>query len=214
MLCRSMSVASQNFLHSPPSMTDDPISFSTTTGSLILRPTHGKLKHHPLPRQFPIDLGVGIEPEIDAAALLLVQDHLEHLAAVLAGAGALADDFDGVDHVVEDGVMNCGQRARVGPFLRLRRPRSIAAFGARENAARGQEEDVSVRELLLEFSRQAVCKEEGVSAFFGGVVGSFCLRRKTGGVGLLENAENCANEKRSTVVGLCGSLEGGEREQR
>lgn len=55
--------------------------------------------------------------------------------------------------------MDGGEGARVGPFLRLRRPRPIAAFGPGEDAARGEEEDVAVREFLLEFSRQTVSKE-------------------------------------------------------
>lgn len=126
---------------------------------LVLRATDGKLEHDPLTGEFPINFGVGVEAEIDAAALLLVQDDLEHLAAVLAGAGALANDFDRVDDVIEDGVVDGGQGARVGPFLRLRRSRSIAAFGPREDAARGEEEDVAVREFLLEFARQAVFLE-------------------------------------------------------
>lgn len=126
---------------------------------LILRATDGKLEHDPLTGEFPIDFSIGVEAEIDAAALLLVQDDLEHLTAILAGAGALADDFDRVDDVVEDGVMDGGQSARVGPFLRLRRSRSIAAFGPREDAARSEEEDVAVREFLLEFARQAVLWE-------------------------------------------------------
>lgn len=175
-LCTSTSVAIAE-LPPPPNSPSvpTPLCPSRTTGnSLILDAADGELEDDALAGQFAVDLGVGVEAEVDAAALLLVEDDLEDLAAVLAGAGALADDLDGVDDVVEDGVMDGRQRPRVGPLLRLRRPRSIAAFGAGEDAARGQEEDVSVRELLLQFPRQAVGM--GVSFFF-----SVACERRGGG---------------------------------
>lgn len=211
MLCTCVSAASANFPPPPPSITEIPSSLgllpSRDPSSLILRPTHGELEHDPLTRQFPIDLGVGVEPKIDAAALLLVQDDLEHLAAVLTGAGAFADNFDGVDDVVENGVVDGGQCARVRPFLRLRCPRSIATFGPGENAARCQEEDVSVRELLLEFSRQAVSRRKEAVVLVR-------LRSEVGWVGASGRIVTGGKLGRNTAVGLCESLTGEELERR
>jgi hypothetical protein len=53
-----------------------------------------------------VHLRVGIEPVVNTAALLLVKHNLEDLGAVFLSAHALADDLDGVDEVVEDGVVH------------------------------------------------------------------------------------------------------------
>ena len=45
-----------------------------------------------------------------------------------------------------------GEGAGVRAFLRLRRARAVGSFGARENAARGEDQDVPVGELLFEFA--------------------------------------------------------------
>jgi hypothetical protein len=92
---------------------------------------------------------------VDATALLLVQDNLQGLAAILLGAGALADDLDGVDQVSEDGLVDGGQGARAGTLLGLGGARVDGALGAGQDAALGDEEDVTVRELLLELAGQA-----------------------------------------------------------
>lgn len=52
-------------------------------------------------------------------------------------------------------------------FLRLRRAGAVGAFGPGENAARGEEEDVAVGELLFEFARQAEGRGSGGSVVFG-----------------------------------------------
>jgi hypothetical protein len=93
---------------------------------------------------------------VDGVLLLLVEDDLEDLAAIFLGAKALADNLDGVDKVGEDGVMDGGQGSRTWALLRLRRARSVRAFGPGENAARGEDEDVAVGELLLELAGETV----------------------------------------------------------
>lgn len=93
---------------------------------------------------------------VNAAALLLVQDDLEGLAAVLLGADALADDLNGVDKVGQDVVVHGGQSARAGALLLLVGARVDGALGARQDAALSDEEDVAVGELLLELTGQAV----------------------------------------------------------
>ena len=93
---------------------------------------------------------------VNTATLLLVQDNLQGLAAVLLGADALADDLDGVDEVGEDGVVDGGQSARTGALLGLGGARVGGALGAGQDAALSNEEDVAVRELLLELAGQTV----------------------------------------------------------
>lgn len=93
---------------------------------------------------------------VDTAALLLVQNNLHGLAAVLLGADALADDLDGVDEVAEDGVVDGGQSARTGALLGLGGARVDGALGAGQDAALSNKENVAVGELLLKLAGQAV----------------------------------------------------------
>ena len=93
---------------------------------------------------------------VDTTTLLLIQDNLDGLAAVLLGADALADNLDGVDEVGEDGVVDGRQSTRTGTLLGLVAAGVDGALGAGEDAALSNEEDVAVRELLLQLAGQAV----------------------------------------------------------
>lgn len=97
---------------------------------------------------------------VDTTTLLLVKDDLEGLGAVLLGAGALADNLDGVDEISEDGVVDSSQSAGTGALLGLGGARVDGALGAGQDAALSNEEDVAVGELLLELAGET---EEGVS---------------------------------------------------
>ena len=100
---------------------------------------------------------------VDTTTLLLIQDNLDGLAAVLLGADALADNLDGVDKVGEDGVVDGRQSTRTGTLLGLVAAGVGGALGAGEDTALSDEEDVTVRELLLELAGEAVLQ---VSFFF------------------------------------------------
>lgn len=93
---------------------------------------------------------------VNTTTLLLVQDDLEGLGAVLLGAGTLADDLDGVDEVGEDGVVDSSQSAGTGTLLLLVGTRAGGALGAGQDAALSNEENVAVGELLLELTGQAM----------------------------------------------------------
>ena len=123
--------------------------------SLVLRRTLWKFKVHALARQTLVDLAVGIEPVVDTASLLLVEDALEDLAAVLTRASALADDLNGIDEIGEDSIVDCSECARARTLLRLRCAAAVAALWARQDAAGGDDEDVAVGELLLELAGEA-----------------------------------------------------------
>jgi hypothetical protein len=135
----------------------------------------GELEGDAAAGELAVDLGVGVEAVVDAAALLLVEDDLEGLVAVLLGAEALADDLDGVDEVGEDGVVDGGQGAAVGALLLLAVAGAGGALGARQDAARGQEEDVAVGELLLELTGEAGMVLEGAEHDESGGEGSLPL---------------------------------------
>lgn len=51
--------------------------------------------------------------------------------------------------------MHGGQGTAVRALLRLGGARAVGTFGPGQDAARGEEEDVTVGELLFEFARQA-----------------------------------------------------------
>lgn len=99
---------------------------------------------------------------VNTTLLLLVQNDLEGLGAILLGAGALADDLDGVDKVSEDVLVDSGQSAGTGALLILVGAGVDGALGAGQNAALSNEEDVAVRELLLQLAGQAVEKKRNV----------------------------------------------------
>jgi hypothetical protein len=79
-------------------------TFFLVLGSTAL----GELKDDIAACQPPIHLTVCIKAVVDTTTLLLVQDDLESLAAILLGAGALANNLNWVDNVGEDGVMDGG----------------------------------------------------------------------------------------------------------
>ena len=115
-----------------------------------------ELKIDPLARQALVHLRVSIKPIIHTTSLLLIQHNLEDLAPVLARAGALTDDLDRVDQIAEYGVVDGRQRAGARTLLRLRGAAAVAALGAGQDAAGGDDEDVAVGELLFEFTGEAV----------------------------------------------------------
>ena len=124
---------------------------------LVVRGTAlGELKDNRPAGQSAVNLAVGIESVVNTTTLLLVQDNLDGLAAVLLGADALADNLDGVDEVGEDGVVNGRQSTRTGTLLGLVAAGVDGALGAGEDTALSDEEDVTVRELLLELAGEAV----------------------------------------------------------
>lgn len=115
----------------------------------------GELEGDTTAGEAAVDLGVGVEAVVNTTTLLLVEDDLEELGTVLLGAETLADDLDGVDEVGQDGVVDGGQSARTGALLGLGVAGAGRALGAGQDAARGQDQDVAVRELLLELAGQA-----------------------------------------------------------
>lgn len=121
---------------------------------LVLGGSDGELEVNTLACESLVDLRVGVEAVVNTTTLLLVEDDLEDLGAVLLGAHALANDLDGVDEVGKDGVVDSSQSTRTRALLGLAGARAVAALGAGQDAARGDDQDVTVGELLLELTGQ------------------------------------------------------------
>lgn len=115
-----------------------------------------ELKPDPLPRQLSIHLRVSIKPIINPSPLLLIQHHFQHLTPILPRPRPLPHNLNRVHHVSQNRIVHGGQGAAVRAFLGLRGTRAVGTFGPRENTARGEEEDVAVREFLFEFACQTV----------------------------------------------------------
>lgn len=125
----------------------------------------GELEGDGAARQSSVDLGVGVQSVVDATALLLVQDDLQQLAVILLGPQTLADNLDRVDKVAEDSVVDGSQSPRAGPLLLLGVARAGGALGARQDAARGKDQDVAVGKFLLELTGEAVVGSSSVYIF-------------------------------------------------
>lgn len=106
-------------------------------------------------RESPVNLPVGIEAVVNATAFLLVEDNPQELASIFLRAGALSDDFDRVDDVGEDGVVDGGESAGTGTLLGLGCAGVGGALWARQDAAGGDDQDMAVGELLFELAGKA-----------------------------------------------------------
>lgn len=95
---------------------------------------------------------------VNTTALLLIENNLEGLAAVLLGAETLSDNLNGVDNVGEDGIVNSSQSAGTRTLLGKGVARADGALGAGEDTARGNDDNVAVGEFLLELTGQSVKK--------------------------------------------------------
>lgn len=117
---------------------------------------HGELEVAGSASQLAVDLGVGVKTVVNTTSLLLVQHNLQDLAAVLLGSQSLADDLDWVDDISQDSIVDSSQSSGSWSLLRLAGSRSVRSLGSWENSSRGEEDDVSVRELLLEFPGESL----------------------------------------------------------
>jgi hypothetical protein len=138
----------------------DYIPFSPLTNLDLGGASLGELEVDVAASESSVNLRIGVESVVNATTLLLVEDDLEELAAVLLGADALADDLDGEGEISQDGVVDGGQGAGTGTLLLLGVAGAGRALGAGEDAARSQDEDVAVGELLLQLTGQAA---DGIS---------------------------------------------------
>lgn len=103
-----------------------------------------------------VNLGVGVKSVVDTNALLLVKDNLEQLAAVLLGTDTLANNLDGEAEISQDSIVDSSQSAGAGALLLLRVAGASRSLGTRQDTTRSEDQDMAVRELLLELTGQAL----------------------------------------------------------
>ena len=102
--------------------------------------------------QFPIHLRVSVQSVVYTTTLLLIQHNLQHLTSILLGPQSLANNLNRVDHISEDSVVHGSEGSRAGTLLGLACAGAVGALWAGQDAAAGEEEDMAVGELLLEFA--------------------------------------------------------------
>lgn len=88
----------------------------------------------------------------DGRLLVLVQMDLDQLRAVQLDADALADDLGGEHEILEDGVVDRGERSAARPLLLERVTRVARGLG--QDLAFADKDDVLAGELLLELAHQ------------------------------------------------------------
>lgn len=123
---------------------------------LLVATALGELEVDVAASKAAVNLGVGVESVVDTDTLLLVEDDLQELAAILLGADALADNLDGEAEIGQDGVVDSSQSTRARALLSLAVAGAGRSLGTGQDASRSQEQDVAVRELLLELAGQAI----------------------------------------------------------
>jgi len=115
-----------------------------------------ELKANTSSSQLLVDLRVSIESVVNTSLLLLIENNLQDLAAVLLGSETLADNLNGVDEIGQDGVVDCGECSGTGTLLSERSSGAVATLWAGEDTARGEDDDMAVGELLLELTGETL----------------------------------------------------------
>lgn len=142
-------------LHAPENC--HPVPCHAQSSTLLLGvAAQGELEVDVAASKAAVDLGVGIESVVNPNTLLLIEDNLEDLAAVFLGANTLANNLDGEAEIGQDGVVDSSQCAGARALLLLGVARAGRSLGAGQDAARGEDQHMAVRELLLELTGQAV----------------------------------------------------------
>lgn len=122
--------------------------------SLVIRnPADREFKIAHPPRQLPVYLRIGVKSVVHAATFFLVKYNLQYLAAVFLGANALTHNLHWVYNIGQDRIMHSRQGSRAWALLSLAGSTTVGALGAREDAAGGEDQDMAVGKLLLEFTR-------------------------------------------------------------
>lgn len=115
---------------------------------------HRKFKLNTFACQLFVNLTVGIQPVVNSTTLLLVQHNFRSLCTILAGPDTLADNFNRIDEVAKNCVVDGSKGTRARALLLLSRTGTIRAPGSGKNAARSDHENVAVGELLFKLARK------------------------------------------------------------
>lgn len=130
---------------------------SACPAHLVIRSAaQGELEAADPTSQFPVNLRVSIESVVHATTLFLVQDDLENLASIFLRSESLSNNLNRIDHIGEDGIVNGGQSSAARTLLGKAGAGAVGALGARQDAARGKDQNMTVRELLLQLAGQTL----------------------------------------------------------
>ena len=91
-----------------------------------------------------------------SSLLLLIENNLEDLGAILLGAQTLTDNLDWVDEIAEDSVVNGSERTGTWALLGLGSAGTVGTLWAGKDTAGSEDDNGSVRELLLELTDETV----------------------------------------------------------
>jgi len=115
-----------------------------------------ELKDNTTTSQASVDFTVCVQSVVNTTSLLLVQHNLQSLAAIFLGTDTLADNLNWVDKVAEDGIVHSGESSGTRTLLSLGSTGSVASLWAGKDATGSHDDDVTVRELLLELTGEAL----------------------------------------------------------
>jgi hypothetical protein len=126
---------------------------------LVIRSTTlWELKGDTTTSQFSVNLRVGVESVINTSLLLLVKNDLQGLASILLGAETLANNLDWVDEIAENSVVDGSECSGTRSLLGEGCSGAVGSLWARKDTTRCEDEDVTVRKLLLELAGETVVK--------------------------------------------------------
>lgn len=132
---------------------------------LVLGTGLGELEANTTASELSVNLRVGVKSVVNASSLLLIKDNLQDLAAILLGAETLANNLNWVDEVGKDSIVDSSESSRTWALLGLRSAGAVGTLWAGENTAGCKDQDVAVRELLLELAGKTVAF---ISLYFHG----------------------------------------------
>jgi hypothetical protein len=119
-----------------------------------------ELKRNTTTSQLSVHFRVSIESVVNASLLLLIEDNFQDLTAIFLRAETLADNLNGVNKICEDGVVNGSQRPGTGSLLCEGSSGAVGSLWAGKNTASGEDQDMTVRELLLELTGETILDQQ------------------------------------------------------
>jgi hypothetical protein len=135
-------------------------TFCRTPHLVLSSATLRELKRNTTASQLSVNFRVSIESVVNASLLLLIKNNLQDLATIFLGAETLADNLNGVDEICEDGVVNSSQCPGTGSLLCERGSGAVGSLWAGENTTSGENQDMTVRELLFKLTGETVLRQQ------------------------------------------------------
>lgn len=103
-----------------------------------------------------VNIRVGVESVINTSLLLLIEDNLQDLASILLGAETLSDNLNWVDDIGKDSIVDSSQSSGTRTLLGEGGSGSVGSLWAGKDTTTSKDQDVTVRELLLELTGETV----------------------------------------------------------